>query len=383
MEKEAQDLQLQIIDQEDHANTTNNLTDRRTESPSGKRNQLLRVALYTFFVFAGQSVAILLGRLYFEKGGSSKWVGTLAQLAGFPVLIPYYFLNLPKTRILNKPVDTKKSSLKMVVFVYASLGLVTTGTCFLYSVGMQYLPVSTVTLISASQLGFNAFFSYFLNSQKFTPYIINSLILLTVSSVLLVFQSNSEKPAGVSKAENTIGFLCTVGGTAGIGLLLALQQLAFRKVLKGQTFKTVMNLTICQSLFATMFATVGFFASGDWKGLKAEMEGYSLGKVSYAMTLVWTAICWQIFTIGAVALIFEVSALFCNAISVVGFPLVPVIAVFVFHDKFDGIKAISLVLAIWGFISYGYEHFVEDRMSKNEVEVVSEVSPRNGREADG
>ncbi|GLU13938.1 hypothetical protein SLE2022_305410 [Rubroshorea leprosula] len=383
MEKEAaQEIQLQIIDQEDHAKTTNNPTDEKIEIPTGRRNRLLRIALYTVFVLAGQSVAILLGRLYFQEGGGSIWVATLVQVTGFPILIPYYFLNLSNTRILDKPIETEKSSLKWVIFVYVSLGLLVAGICFMYAVGIQKLPVSTVTLISASQLGFNAFFSYFLNSQKFTPFIINSLVLLTVSSVLLVFQPDSAKAAGISKEEYTVGFLCTMGGTAGTGLLLALQQVVFRKVIKGQTFKTIVDLSFYQAFFATVFATVGFFASGDWKGVKAEMEGYKLGKVSYVMTLVWTAVGWQMFDMGAIALIFEVSALFCNAISVVVFPMVPIIAIFVFHDKFDGIKVISMVLAIWGIVSYVYQHYLEDRKSKKEAEFASEVpevTASNGR----
>ncbi|GLU07099.1 hypothetical protein SLE2022_240730 [Rubroshorea leprosula] len=173
-----------------------------------------------------------------------------------------------------------------------------------------------------------------------------------------------------------------MGGTAGTGLLLALQQVVFRKVIKGQTFKTIVDLSMYQAFFATVFATVGFFASGDWKGVKAEMEGYKLGKVSYVMTLVWTAIGWQMFDVGAIALIFEVSALFCNAISVVVFPMVPIIAIFVFHDKFDGIKVISMVLAIWGIVSYVYQHYLEDRKSKKEAEFASEVpevTASNGR----
>lgn len=359
------DLEHQNIAQGEDTNLRNDVSVKRSRS-------YFRIALYAIMVLSGQTVAILLGRLYFEKGGSSKWIGTLVQLAGFPILIPYFFI--PQSKINLPPTidENNNSSLKMVVFVYAALGLLAAGSCFLYSVGMQYLPVSTVTLISASQLGFNAFFSYFLNSQKFTPFIINSLVLLTVSSVLLVFQSDSSKLAGVSQSDYTTGFLCTVGGVAGVGLNLALQQLAFRKVLKGETFRTVMDLVIYQSLFGTVFATVGFFANGDWERVKTEMQGFGLGKVSYVMTLVSTAVCWQIFGISAVALVFEVSALFCNAIAVLGLPLVSVIAVFVFHDKFDGIKGISLFLAVWGFISYVYQHYDDDRKLKKEVRIRSE-----------
>ncbi|GMI82253.1 hypothetical protein HRI_001894500 [Hibiscus trionum] len=84
------------------------------------------------------------------------------------------------------------------------------------------------------------------------------------------------------------------------------------------------------------------------------------------MVLLWTPICWVVFNIGAVGLVLEVSALFCNAISTLGLPIVPIVAVFVFNDKMDGIKVISMVLAIWGFISYVYQQYLDEYKSKIE-----------------
>ena len=114
--------------------------------------------------------------------------------------------------------------------------------------------------------------------------------------------------------------------SAGYGLVLSLTQVAFKKVFKKETFTAVMDMIIYQSLVATLGALVGLFASGDWKGLKTQMDEFELGKVSYIMTLVWTAIMWEVSAIGCVGLIFEVSSLFSNAISVLGLPIVPVLA---------------------------------------------------------
>ncbi|XWS12402.1 hypothetical protein CRYUN_Cryun37aG0086800 [Craigia yunnanensis] len=371
-------LQLEITDQEaNKENSTEqaNDTDHRRGSRSKNYKWWLRIVLYTIFVLCGQSIATILGRLYFEKGGTSKWLATLAQVGGFPILFPFCCILLCKTLNANNIIDANPPSfLKLVISVYVPFGLLSAGSCFLYSVGLQYLPVSTVTIITASQLAFNAFFSYFLNSQKFTPFIINSLVLLTVSSVLLVANNNSEKPAGVSKAEYAAGFVCTICGAAVYGLLLASQQLAFRKVLKRPTLKVVIDVILYQSLVASSAIVVGLFASGDWKGLKREMEEYALGKISYVMTLLWTAISWQVFAIGTVGLIFEVSSLYSNAIGTVGLPIVPVVAVFVFHDKMDGIKGMSMVLAIWGFISYAYQHYLDHKKSKIENRIASEIS---------
>ncbi|CAK7350259.1 unnamed protein product [Dovyalis caffra] len=368
---EAQEVQLHITDQEakdlTHFPQSTSITNHRSTAPRTRNYRWwIRISIYTVFLLVGQSVALLLGRLYFVKGGNSKWMATLVQLVGFPILIPFYVISTINNPSTNDS-QIKSPSVKTLALVYVSIGLLLAADCYLYSTGLQYLPVSTYTLISASQLAFNAFFSFLLSAQKFTPFIINSLVLLTISSVLLVFNNeSSDDPAGVSKSKYTIGFLCTVAGSAGYGLVLSLSQLIFRKVIKGQTFKVVVDMIIYQQLVATSAILVGLFASGDWHGLTREMDGYTTGKVSYVMNLVGTAISWQLFAIGSVGLIFDVSSLFSNAISVLGLPIVPVLAVFVFNDKLGGVKAISLLLAIWGFISYAYQHYLDDRNCKAE-----------------
>ncbi|KAL5772028.1 hypothetical protein ACOSQ2_011952 [Xanthoceras sorbifolium] len=373
---EVRDLQLQVMGVEEtkvanSAQNTNQTNQSTTLSQHNKYKWWLRVAVYTVLVVVNLCAAVILGRLYYVKGGKSKWLLTLLQFVGFPVLLLYYCI--PKNPTRNDHHTEARSSL-IVAAVYVSLGLIGVAFAFLISVGMQYLPVSTVTLISASQLAFNAFFSFILNSQKFTPLIINSLVLLTISPILLIFNNDSAKPAGVSKVENLIGFICTVAGAAAGGLMLALTQLAFRKVLKRGTFKENMDLVIWQSIVASSATLVGLFASGEWKGLTKEMEEYALGKVSYIMTITWIAITSQVFLVGTIGLIFEVSSLFCNAISVLNLPIVPVLAVIVFHDKMDGLKVISMVLAIWGIVSYVYQQYLDDRESKGtDTSITNEV----------
>ncbi|XP_008226761.1 PREDICTED: probable purine permease 10 [Prunus mume] len=353
------------------ANGANSRSIRNTSVlPQGKSfNWWLRMTLYTCLVLSGQSVATLLGRLYFDKGGHSNWLQALMNLAGFPLLLPYYCI--PALRKRNNPTTNSVQSepppsTLTLASVYVSLGLLVAFGCFLYSVGLSYLPVSTYSLICASQLAFNALFSFFLNSQKFTPYIFNALFLLTISSVLLVFQGDSDSgAAGVtSKGKYVIGFLCTVAASASYGLTLSLTQLAFRKVIRKETFTAVMDMIVYQSLIASCAIFIGLFASGEWKGLKKEMGEFKSGKVSYIMNLTWSAIVWQLFAIGGVGLIFEASSLFSNVVSALGLPVVPVLAVIFFHDKMDRIKIVAMVLAIWGFVSYLYQHYLDDRKAK-------------------
>ncbi|KAL0650700.1 hypothetical protein Bca4012_093391 [Brassica carinata] len=315
---------------------------------------------------SGQSVATILGRLYYDNGGNSKWLATVVQLVGFPVLLPYYLFSI-KTHTTTHGDDGKAASHRNRVLVYLALGVLVGGDCYLYSIGLLYLPVSTFSLICASQLAFNAFFSYFLNSQKLTPIILNSLLLLTISSNLLAFNNEESNFKKVTRGQYVTSFICTIGASAGFGLVLSLQQVAFRKVLKRQTFSEVMDMIIYVSLVASCVSLVGLFSSGEWKTLSSEMDRYKLGKVSYVMNLVWTAVIWQVFNIGGTGLIFELSSLFSNAISALGLPVVPVLAVIIFHDKMNGLKVISMILAFWGFMSYVYQHYLDDKNLKKSI----------------
>ncbi|KAH9602140.1 hypothetical protein KSS87_003001 [Heliosperma pusillum] len=332
-----------------------------------------RVVIYIVFLLAGQTTATLLGRLYFDKGGNSKWMSTLVQSAGFPILIPILLFCTKRSfrqTSSSPPIGIAKLTLLFTVF-----GLFLTGDNLMYSYGLLYLPVSTYSLLCATQLAFNAVTSYFINAQKFTMLVLNSLVLLTISACLLAINADDEGSTSTeSRGKYIIGFLCTVGASAVYALFLSSTQFCFEKVFKNQTFSTVLNMQIYPSFVASCACVVGLFASGEWRGIHKEMEAYNMGRVSYLMTLIWIAISWQISSIGLLGLIFEVSSLFGNVISTLGLPLVPVFAVIFFHDKMSGVKVVALVLAIWGFMSYIYQHYLDDRKTirnKTEDEVPS------------
>ncbi|XP_009353821.2 probable purine permease 10 [Pyrus x bretschneideri] len=220
--EEAQELQLSIgkeANGESEANLSGSthVSDRSLLPQRKSVNWWIRIAIYSFLVIAGQSVATFLGRQYYDKGAKSNWLATVVQICGFPIMLPYYCIPASRNNPIPKdsPIPSKSPSTKILASVYVSLGILIALDCYLYSVGLSYLPVSTFTLICASQLAFNAFFSFFLNAQKFTSYIVNSLVLLTISSTLLVFQgeddSGDDDPSGGSKAKYVIGFICTLG----------------------------------------------------------------------------------------------------------------------------------------------------------------------------
>ncbi|KDP28910.1 hypothetical protein JCGZ_14681 [Jatropha curcas] len=321
----------------------------------------LVVAINIFFLVVGQSAAVLLGRLYYDKGGNSKWMATLVQTVAFPILyIPLFLLSSSQ----ESSTSATLPSIRTLALIYFFLGVLIAGDNMLYSTGLLYLSASTYSLICASQLAFNAVFSYFINSQKFTSLILNSVVVLSFSAALIAVNDDSDGPAGVSKWKYIIGFLCTLGASAIYSLLLSLMQLFFQKIIKKETFSVVLEMQIYTSLVATCVSVIGLFGSGEWKTLHAEMEGFGYGRVSYIMTLFWTAVSWQVCSVGVVGLILLVSSLFSNVISTLALAVSPIAAVLVFHDKMNGLKIIALLMAFWGFGCYTYQNYLDDSQAR-------------------
>ncbi|KAF2540955.1 hypothetical protein F2Q70_00034534 [Brassica cretica] len=326
-----QNLEANLIDHE--------VNDSSSVPQTKNYKKWLRVSIYVFLVLTCQALSKILGRLYYENGGKSTWMVTVLQRIGFPLLFLYKFFSLNKQQEKTDPSFINTT----LVLAYICLGLLASAISYMSSVGLLYLPVSTFSLIFASQLAFTALLSYFLNSQKFTPYIVNSLFLLTVSSALLVFNNESQQ---------------------------------HKKCFKSRVCGRFHIHHQCLCWDRTDFIA-GLFASGEWKLIASEMRNYRLGKVSYVMTLSSAAMSSQVYTIGAVGLIFESSSVFSNTVTAVGLPIVPVVAVIVFHDKMDALKIFSIVLAIWGFLSFAYQHYLDEKKLKtrhtNHVEEDTQV----------
>ncbi|KAK6162735.1 hypothetical protein DH2020_002576 [Rehmannia glutinosa] len=316
------------------------------------------VILNITFLLVGQAAAVLLGRFYYDKGGNSKWMATLVQTAAFPILlIPYFFIRSSD----ESPSLSAPPSILFLSAIYFVIGALIVGDNMLYSIALLYLSASTYSLICATQLAFNAIFSFFINRQKFTALILNSVVILTISAALLAINEDSDRPSGVSERKYIIGILTAIAASALYSLLLSLMQLTFEKFLKKETFSVVLEMQIYTAVVATCLAIVGLFASGEWKTLHGEMGNFTTGKVSYVMTLVWTAVAWQVCSVGVVGLIFVVSSLFSNVISTLSLAVTPIASLIVFHDNMNGVKIIAMLLALWGFASYIYQNYLDDR----------------------
>ncbi|CAI8591045.1 unnamed protein product [Vicia faba] len=380
------------IDQEPQPQSSDNTNTNMIQQPQDPRLKdygwWFRVILYIIFLLAGQSFSLLLERLYYDKGGNSKWMVSFVQSCGFPLLLPLicYFKSKENFKNIFNINDNNSSIIKPRNFsIYLGFGILLEGVFLMYSYGLQYLPLSTFSLICSTELGFNALFSFFLNSQKFTALIFNSVFLLTISTSLLAVDSISEDSMDIHRENYILGFIFTLCACATFSLYLALVQFSFEKVIKRETFDAILDMQFYPSFIATCACVVGLFVSGEWKNLDKEMKEFANGKMSYIVTLVCCAVTWQICYIGMLGLVFEVSSLFANIIGSLVLPLVSTLAVLFFHDKIDGVKSMALILAIWGFLSYIYQNYLDDKkakevkrlclgVSKGEVEISFELS---------
>ncbi|RZC91432.1 hypothetical protein C5167_027492 [Papaver somniferum] len=123
----------------------------------------------------------------------------------------------------------------------AIVGIVFGVSNFVYALGLSYLPVSTSTILFATQLCFTAIFAWLIVKQKFTAFIINAVIVMTLGWVLLDINSNGDRPTGVSKTQYLIGFLMTLAAAALTGLGTPFVELSFIKATRNITYSTLLQ----------------------------------------------------------------------------------------------------------------------------------------------
>nr|GFA57519.1 probable purine permease 11 isoform X2 [Tanacetum cinerariifolium] len=154
------------------------------------------------------------------SGGKSKWLATHVQTVGFPILfVPY--IGFPSSEE-SSTTSATSYSLPIIILIYIIVGVLIAGDNMLYSAGLLYLSASTYSLICATQLAFNAAFSFFINSQKFTALIFNSVVVLSLSASLVAVNDDSDKPSGVTNRKYALGFVATIGASGLYALLLSL-----------------------------------------------------------------------------------------------------------------------------------------------------------------
>lgn len=335
---------------------------RRPTSGGGVRWWVL-AAVDTFMLFTGGTVAILLTRFYYNAGGNSKWMTTLTQSGGAPLLAIPLLMTPPEEA--DEDERRRRPAASKLAAVYAGIGVLVGLDNLMYAYALLYLPVSTFSLVAATQLGFNAITSRLINAQRFTPLIANSVVVLTFAAALLGVGASSDGTSSTSSSSGryAAGFVLTLVASAVFALILSLYELVFERLVMARTPRWVLRVQMHTNIVASAVAVAGLFASGEWRTVLGEAAAFRGGPARYVVTLVGTAASWQAALAGQVRLVARVSSLFANATGAAQLPLVPVFAMVLFGDKMSGVK----VVAIWGFLSYVYQHYLDGRRAAAEA----------------
>ncbi|KAK7287039.1 hypothetical protein RIF29_00017 [Crotalaria pallida] len=116
----------------------------------------------------GATSAPLMFRLYFTHDSHCLWLSGFLQVSGFPImLLPLSISYICCRRAaITQTTKTKMVLMELPLFLcFAVIGLIIGANTVFYAYGSSRLPVSTSSLILASQLAFNAVSSFFLVKQ--------------------------------------------------------------------------------------------------------------------------------------------------------------------------------------------------------------------------
>ena len=213
----------------------------------------------------GNCAGPLVMRLYFVRGGKRVWFSSWLETGGWPfMLIPLIIIYMRRR--------SKEGSKAHLFFMKPRLflactviGLLTGFDDYLYAYGVAKLPVSTSSLIIASQLAFTAAFAFLLVKQKFTAYSVNAIFLLSIGAGVLALHTSSDRPPNESSKAYYLGFFMTVAAAVLYGFILPLIELTYKKAKQAITYTLVLEMQMLVCLFATVFCTVGMLVNNDFQ----------------------------------------------------------------------------------------------------------------------
>ncbi|KAL2492606.1 Purine permease 3 [Abeliophyllum distichum] len=349
----------------------------RTKKMESELNTTWRksfLVLNCILLTLGNCSGPLLIRLYFIKGGKRIWLSSCVQTAGFPItLIPLFVSYLHRRRKSATNFTAATSTTKLILmkpWVFAAstiIGIQTGLSNYFYGHGVSCLPVSTSSLIVATQLAFTAGFAYLLVKQKFTAFSINAIVLLTAGTAILALHTSGDRPEGISKKDYALGFVFTLAGAVLAGFMMPFLEFTYLKARQAVTYNMVLEIQLVMCFFATAFCTIGMIINKDFQAISREARQYKLGETKYYLVLVGAVILLQGFYVGIVGVIFYGSSLLSGVLVTVLLPITELLAVLLFDEKFQSEKGVALFLSVWGFVSYFFGEWKqsEEKYSSN------------------
>jgi drug/metabolite transporter (DMT)-like permease len=208
------------------------------EQNNYRRRRFLRVLVY-ICLFVGSVGSSLLSRFYFQHGGSNRWLATLVQSVGFPLLLLLICLISYPSSTIQPFSNLSGRQFLLSLFLGLMLGI----NNLLFSYGASYLPVSTSSLLLSTQLAFTLMFTAVLVRIPLTFTNVNAVFCLTISSLLLALQKSSggDRLPGESQTQYYLGFLATLGAAVMFALYLPIMEIVYRGV---TCFRMVMEVQV-------------------------------------------------------------------------------------------------------------------------------------------
>jgi drug/metabolite transporter (DMT)-like permease len=210
----------------------------------------------------------LLLRTYFLHGGNRKWLSSLLQTAGWPILIPPLIASYFSRR--RRSTTTTPVFLMSIRLLAACVvvGVTVVLDNYLYAYGMASLPLSTSSILMATQLAFTAGFALLLVRQRFTAFSVNAVLLLSIGAAMLGVNGGGDRPAGVTRTEYYMGFGMTLGAAALYGLILPVIELSqaahLARTGSAVTYTLCMEMQLFMGSSATVFSLIGMIVNNDF-----------------------------------------------------------------------------------------------------------------------
>lgn len=253
----------------------------------------------------------LLTRVYYSNGGASKWIISWVAVAGWPltalILFPSYFF-----------LDSSPTPLTFKLLVsYIVLGFLSAADNLMYAYAYAYLPASTAALLASSSLVFSALCGYFIVHNKLNASMVNAIVIITAAMAMIALDSDSDRYDYVTDQQYTMGFIWDILGSALHGLIFALSELVFVKLMGRRSFHVVLEQQVMVSFFAFVFTTIGVILNNDFEGMASEARSFKGGKSSYILVLVWGTITFQLGVLGGTAVLYLASTVMAGVLNAI------------------------------------------------------------------